>query len=83
MESTRTLIIGLGQLGCQLINDVDKHSVEKFDLVCALDDDKSKKKVADTFGFIDFGSTNELETKVEELKIDYVILAITNASARF
>lgn len=44
MESTRTLIIGLGQLGCQLINDVDKHSVEKFDLVCALDDDKSKKK---------------------------------------
>ncbi|MEP1151846.1 MAG: NAD-dependent epimerase/dehydratase family protein [Balneola sp.] len=83
MESTRTLIIGLGQLGTKLVKDLDRYSQEKFDLVCCLDDDESKRESATALGFRNFGTTDELEMKVEELEVDYVILAITNASARF
>ncbi|MEQ9265696.1 MAG: NAD-dependent epimerase/dehydratase family protein [Balneolaceae bacterium] len=83
MKSTRTLVIGLGQLGQKVLQNISNQSNDKFELVSALDDDKSKENLAKEFGFEHFGACSDLEHIVSEKNIEYVIIAITNANSRF
>lgn len=83
MKGIRTLVIGLGNLGKKLTADININNKDKFELICALDDDDSKSEYALSNGFKEFSNTTDLEKKVKEHDIDYVIVAITNASSRF
>jgi len=83
MKSIRTLVIGLGNLGDQLVKNIQAQTNKKFDLICALDDDPGKEKLSKEFGFEQFAATSCLEEIVNSSDIEYIIIAITNANARF
>ena len=60
MKATRTLVIGLGNLGKKLTADINTNNKGKFELICALDDDDSKSEYALSNGFREFSNTTDL-----------------------
>lgn len=83
MNNLRTIIIGLGQLGKSVINDINNGSNLNIELICALDDDISTYSFATSNGIKFVDNVNTLENKIDELNIQQIIIAITNANKRF
>lgn len=83
MNNLRTIIIGLGQLGKSVINDINNGSNLNIELICALDDDISTYSFATSNGIKFVDNVNTLENKIDELNIEQIIIAITNANKRF
>lgn len=83
MNNLRTIIIGLGQLGKSVINDINNGSNLNIELICALDDDISTYSFATSNGIKFVDNVNTLENKIDKLNIQQIIIAITNANKRF
>ena len=69
----KVLIVGAGKLGETVVNRIEAHEELGYDVVGFLDDDPSKTVVA---GYPVVGKCSEVSVMVDQLKIDYLLIAL-------
>lgn len=75
-DTKRTLIIGAGEAGLQVVNSLSKHPELGLMPMAVLDDDTQKHGMALTDGVVVKGFVNDVKYWVDELAIDQIIIAI-------
>lgn len=75
----RTMIIGAGRAARMFIEDVNSDVKSKYNIVCAIDDDK-KLHGKTISGIPVVGSRDDIMLAVEEYDIDTILYAIASAS---
>ena len=78
-EPIRTLIIGAGNAGAQIIREIHHNSKQQYTVVGFLDDQKSKLGRS-IYGRRILGTVDELRTIAKNYKIDLVLIAIPSAN---
>ncbi len=69
----KVLIVGAGSLGETVANKIREHDELGYDVIGFLDDDPEKSVVS---GFPVVGKTSEVSLMVDQLRIDYLFLAL-------
>ncbi|HSP06704.1 MAG TPA: undecaprenyl-phosphate glucose phosphotransferase, partial [Acidobacteriota bacterium] len=69
----KVLIVGAGKLGETVVNRIEAHEELGYEVVGFLDDDPSKTVVA---GYPVVGKCSEVSVMVDQLKIDYLLIAL-------
>lgn len=69
----KVLIVGAGSLGETVANKIREHEELGYDVIGFLDDDPDKTVVS---GFPVVGKTSEVSLMVDQLRIDYLFLAL-------
>ncbi len=69
----KVLIVGAGSLGETVANKIREHEELGYDVIGFLDDDPGKTVVS---GFPIVGKTSEVSLMVDQLRIDYLFLAL-------
>jgi len=80
-DAKRTLIIGAGNAGEQIVRDMQRQKNSLYMPVGFIDDDVMKQGVY-IHGVKVYGSREDIARVVEELKVELVLLAIPSASSR-
>jgi len=78
-ETTRTLIVGAGRAGTQMMRELNTANGKKEKVVCFIDDnsDKTGKNIN---GVPIVGNRHQIHFAVEKYKVDKIVLAIPIAS---
>lgn len=79
-NSSRTLIIGAGEAGLQVINSVNAHPELALKIVGALDDDTRKHGMELSQGIQVKGFINDVKYWADELSVNQIIIAIPSLS---
>ena len=74
----RTLIVGAGNAGAQIIRQIHHNSKQQYNVIGFLDDDKNKLGRS-IYGRQILGKVNKLPALVKRHKIDLVLIAIPSA----
>lgn len=74
-QLNRVLIVGAGEAGTMLIRSIKRKKSNEYDVVAIVDDDPYKQKLR-VLGVKVYGTTKDIPTIVQEMRIDIIILAI-------
>ncbi|MDO5027504.1 MAG: nucleoside-diphosphate sugar epimerase/dehydratase [Tissierellia bacterium] len=80
-DDKRILIVGAGDAGLLVLNEIARHDNEYGRVVSFVDDDLQKKNVTIKGVSVD-GTTDEIERVVKEKKINSIIFAIPSVSMK-
>ena len=80
-NNNRVLIIGAGEAGTAVLNEIINHNNEMGQVVSFVDDDPSKKNATVKGVGVD-GTTDEIEDVVRKKAIDSIIFAIPSVSMK-
>ncbi len=78
----RTLIIGAGSSGEQLLRDINRSETRKFHIIGFIDDDKFKQFLYYQ-GIRVLGTINELPDIIRKYKIDSILISVLSADRNF
>jgi len=81
MHVARTMIIGAGEAGSMIIQEIKTSQYLNRRIVCVVDDNPSKKGKY-IHGIKIVGSRDEIKKYVEKYKIDEIIIAIPSATSK-
>ena len=81
-ELKRTLVIGAGSGGEQLLRDLYRSETRKFNVVGLIDDDPNKQKIY-IQGIRVLGSTGELSEIIKINKIECILISVLSADRNF
>ena len=76
----RTLIIGAGNAGKQILLEIDRNAKHRYEVVGLLDDDKDKLADPDHRAKV-LGTIDDLSDMVRKHEVDLVLIAIPSAKA--
>lgn len=80
-NNIRLLIIGAGDAGVAVLNEITRHDNEYGRVVAFVDDDPAKKNVS-IKGVTVYGTTDDIADVVKNKKINSIILAIPSVSMK-
>ena len=78
-NTSRVMLVGAGDAGASMINELNKHPEEKKQIIIAIDDNKEKIG-RDIQGVKIVGNRNSIPAVVKKYEIDEIIIAIPTAS---
>ncbi len=81
-ELKRTLIIGAGSSGEQLLRDINRSDTRKFHVIGFIDDDVLKQSMYYQ-GIRVIGTINELQDIIKKYKIDTILISVLTADRNF
>ncbi|MGL5479577.1 MAG: polysaccharide biosynthesis protein [Clostridium sp.] len=81
VSKKRVMVVGAGSCGYMVIEEMYKNDHINMRPVCVVDDDKNKLGKF-LMGIKIIGTTNDIESLVEGLNIDTIVIAISKTSAK-
>ena len=81
-ELKRTIIIGAGSSGEQLLRDINRSDTRKFHVIGFIDDDDSKQFLYYQ-GIRVLGTIKELSDVIKKYKIDTILISVLSADRNF